>query len=164
MKKLTVILFLLSALRLAATAQYITRVSYADSLYKKIDDKIYDSFYSTQYMGTRKPAFNVLKVDINKKGKVTDVRFSDSADSAFIKAYNRKSKYASDKELFEKYAKAKKITDASILVPISFEPENNSGIPPKDIDNILMFKGVRFAGKSYVFPQITIRVLNEHNM
>ncbi len=145
----------------------LKKLSYTDSLLSKIDAPIYYSFYNPTYMVVKTATVTVLKIDIDKKGKVTDIRFSDSADSTFLKAYANRQQWPDEKGTIEKYAKAKGYRDVSLLMNVRFEPRYPS--PIKDIsydqvEAIMQFAGKEFTGNSVILPGMNIRVLAEHNM
>ena len=85
--------------------------SLEDSLLREIDNDIYYTYYSpfsSEYRSNHKePVFTLLKVDRGWDGKVTAIRFSGSADSAFVKAYFNNSRSKNRKGIFEEYAKIK---------------------------------------------------------
>jgi hypothetical protein len=143
------------------------KLSEADSLYHEIDNFIFGTFYTPSYMSTKISTFSILKVDIAWGGKVTDIRFSDSADSTFVKAWNDKLKTYDIKATFEKYAKAKSYEYVSLLIPISFEPQQ----PNSDkhytngyLESYLKFDKRPFEGKAIMLSPIFITVLSKGNM
>src|ERR1700753_686578 len=79
----------------------------SDSLYTEFSNTIYSSFYHSSYMSTNTPTFAIFKIDFDKNGKVTDMKFSDSADSSFVKAFENRKKWHDDKATLERYAKIK---------------------------------------------------------
>jgi hypothetical protein len=141
--------------------------SASDSLFNKFSNGIYHSFYTPSYMSTRTPTFTMLKVDINKDGKVTSIQFSDSADSTFVKAYLNRKKWHDDKATLERYAKIKSYTDLSLLIPVSWEPNypNQKELFSYDeMEGIMRFNKKDFTGKSVFFPPIYIKITPGGNM
>ena len=139
----------------------------ADSLFTEISSTIYDSFYTSSYMSTTNSTFTVLKIDINKQGKVTGINFSDSADSTFVKAYTNRKKWHDDTATLEKYAKINSYTDLSLLIPVSFEPNypyQKKLFSYDELESIMKFGKNSFTGKSVLFSLIRITVLPHGNM
>jgi hypothetical protein len=118
-------------------------------------------------MGVQTATFAVLKIDIDKKGKVTDIRFSDSADSTFLKAYANRQQWPDEKGTIEKYAKAKGYKNVSLLMHVRFEPRypsSNKYISYDQAEAVMQFAGKEFIGNSIILPCMNIRVSAEHNM
>ncbi|AYL96213.1 hypothetical protein HYN43_013325 [Mucilaginibacter celer] len=113
-------------------------------------------------MSVTTPTFAVLKINFDATCKVTDMRFSDSADSTFVKAFENRKKWHNDRATLEKYAKIKGYKDLSLLIPVSFEPR----LPDSDkhytnnyIESYMRFNNKDFEGKAIMMPPIFIRVL-----
>jgi hypothetical protein len=142
-------------------------VSYTDSLINEFKSELYNCLDQS---GIRSkivnPTFTVLKIDIDKNGKLTDIKFSDSADTLFIKTYMGRHKYHDDKSTLEKYAKAKSYTNISILIPVNYEPAYNSknSFNADKIGDYMKFNKKDFTGKAIMLTPIQIGVLSEHNM
>jgi hypothetical protein len=139
----------------------------ADSLFTEISNTIYDSFYTSSYMSTTNSTFTVLKIDINKQGKVTGINFSDSANSTFVKAYTNRKKWHDDTATLEKYAKMNSYTDVSLLIPVSFEPNypyQKKVFSYDELESMMKFDKKNFTGKSILFSLIRITVLPHGNM
>ena len=141
--------------------------SYTDSLLVEFENSIYTSFYTPKFWSKNTlPTFTVLKIDIDKNGNVTGIRFSDSADTAFVNAFLQRPKFHNDKSTLEKYAKAKSYSDCSILIPVSYEPSfgSNYSFLYRNMDSLMKFDSQYFIGKAIILAPIQIRVLSEHNM
>ena len=139
----------------------------SDSLLTEFSNAVYNTFYTPSYMSTTTPTFAVLKIEIDKNGKVADIRFSDSADSTFVKAFDNRKKWHDDKATLEKYAKLKSYKDVSLLMPVSFEPQQ----PNSDkhyangyLESYLKFDKKPFEGKAIMLSPIFITVLSKGNM
>lgn len=146
----------------------LPKQSYTDSLYAIICNPIYNSFYNPSYMSSTTPTFTMLKIDIDKNGKVTDIRFSDSADSTFVNAYVNRKKWPNEISTIEKFAKAKEYSDVSLLMPVNYEPnyrpKQTKVFSYEEMENIMKFNKKEFTGKVVKLPSMNIRVLSEHNM
>jgi hypothetical protein len=143
------------------------KLSYTDSLYLEMDNTIYNSFYDSSYFSTLTPTFTILKIDINKRGKVTGIQFSDSADTVFVKTYLNRKKWHDDKATIEKYAKVKSYKGISLLIPVSWEPNypNQKKIFSYDeMEGIMKFNGKDFTGQSVLLQPIYIRISPNGNM
>ncbi|MEZ2336751.1 hypothetical protein AB6735_14005 [Mucilaginibacter sp. RCC_168] len=132
-----------------------------DSLYTEISNTIYSSFYHSPYMSTTTPTFAILKIDFDKNGKVTDMRFSDSADSAFVKAFENREKWHDDNATLERYAKIKSYKNLSLLFPVSFEPQlpNSNKYYTNDyLESYFKFNKKDFTGKAVMQSPIFIKI------
>jgi hypothetical protein len=130
-----------------------------DSLINKFQNNIYYSFYNPSYMVNTVATFTILKIDINRQGKVTNIQFSDSADSTFVKAYLNYNKDQDNKTTLEKYAEIKSYKDISLLIPISYEPNypyQKKLFSYDELESMLKFNQQVFVGKSMVFSPIII--------
>jgi hypothetical protein len=143
------------------------KLSVEDSLYSEINNTIYNTFYTPSYMVNKTPVFTVFKVDIDWEGKVISIQFSDSADSTFVKAWLNKPKYHDDKATLERYAKAKSLTNISLLIPVIYEPnypQQKKVFSYDELEAIMKFNKQNFTGKSIMFSPINIAVLLRGNM
>lgn len=171
MKKLHFIIALILFAGIANAQQnekhLLVRISYTDSLINEFENSIYESFYNPVFWSkTPNPTFTVLKIDIDKEGKVKDVRFSDSADTLFVNAFLRRPKYHDDTATLKKYAKAKEYKDISILIPVSYEPfySPQHNFNYSNLELLMKFDKKDFTGKAIMLAPIQIKVLSEHNM
>ncbi|MET3611343.1 hypothetical protein [Mucilaginibacter rubeus] len=140
----------------------------SDSLLTEFSGTVYNSFYNPSYMSTTTPTFAVLKIDIDKNGKVVDMRFSDSADSTFVRAFDnrKKKKWHDDKATLEKYARIKSYKDVSLLIPVSYEPQlpnSNKYYTNGYLESYLKFNNKDFTGKAVMLSPIFIPVLTKGN-
>lgn len=138
-----------------------------DSLYLEISNTIYYTYYNPAYMSNKTPVFTILKVDVDWAGKVTNISFSDSADSVFVKAWQNKPKVHDDKATFERYSKEKSYKNVSLLIPISYEPQlpnSNKYFTNDYLETYLKFDKKAFVGNAIMLPPITITVLEKGNM
>jgi hypothetical protein len=145
--------------------------SLEDSLHMVIDNDIYHTYYSPYISGYRsnhkEPVFTMLKIDIGWDGKVTGIQFSDSADSAFVKAYFNSPRANNRKDIFEKYAKVKSYSRVSLIIPVSYQPNspNKEGVFSYDnVQSLTKFKGQSFIGPVVLLPTVIISVLSKNNM
>ncbi|WP_162996453.1 hypothetical protein [Mucilaginibacter celer] len=139
----------------------------ADSLYLEINNFIYGTFYNPTYWETKTPTFTVLKVDITWDGRVSDMRFSDSADSAFVKAWNDKLQTHDIKATFGRYAKEKSYEYLSLLIPVSFEPlqpKSENHYANKYLESYLKFDKRDFEGEAIMMTPVFVQVLAKGNM
>lgn len=139
----------------------------SDSLLTEFSNTVYNTFYTPSYMYTTTPTFAVLKIEIDKKGKVADIRFSDSADYTFVKAFDNRKKWHDDKATLEKYAKLKAYKDVSLLMPVSYEPQfpnPNKYYTNGYMESYLKFNNKDFTGKAVMLSPIFIPVLTKGNM
>jgi hypothetical protein len=151
---------------LSDNKQYV-KVPYTDSLYREFVNTIYNAFYNPSYMMTQSPTFTILKIAIDKQGKVADIRFSDSADSSLVKAWKNKPKSHDDVATLEKYAKAKAYKNISILIPVIFEPNApnlKKQFTYEQAESLFKFNRQSFSGSSIMMSPIPIPVLSDHNM
>jgi len=143
------------------------RPSYTDSLINEFRNTIYYSLYNSNLLANNKtPTFTVLKIDIDDKGIVTGITFSDSADTLFVKTFLKRHKYHDDIATLEKYAKAKSYNNISIIIPVSYEPLydiQNSFISNK-VEYIMKFDGKDFTGKAIMLAPIRVGMLSKNNM
>jgi hypothetical protein len=141
--------------------------SKADSLINEFENSVYECIHDPKFWAkSYVPTFTILKIDIDGMGKVKDIRFSDSADSLFVKAYLNKPNYHNDRSTLEKYAKEKSYTDVSLLIPVSYEP-NYSPVRSyyyKTMESIMKFDKKDFTGKAIMLKPISIKILKENNM
>jgi|GEM_PF-6123628 len=141
--------------------------SVADSLYNQFQSDVYYSFYNPTYMSNTTTTSTIMKVDIDWQGKVTDINFSDSADSIFVKVYRNHLKIHDDKVLLEKYAKSKSLTNISLLIPVNYEPNyphQRKTFSYDELEGLIKFNKRSFTGKSIIFEPINIAVLTRGNM
>ncbi|WP_109609250.1 hypothetical protein [Mucilaginibacter oryzae] len=118
-------------------------------------------------MSNKNPTFAVLRVDITWNGQVTDMRFSDSADSVFIKAWNEKLKTHDIKATFRRYAIAKSYEYVSLLIPVSYEPmqpESDKHYTNNYFESYMKFNKRDFEGKAIILAPIFIPVLANGEM
>lgn len=138
-----------------------------DSLYLEISNTIYYTYYNLAYMSNKTPVFAILKVDVDWAGKVTNISFSDSADSVFVKAWQNKPKVHDEKATFERYSKEKLYKNVSLLIPVSYEPQLPNSIKyfTNDyLETYLKFDKKAFVGNAIMLPPIIITVLLKGNM
>jgi hypothetical protein len=139
----------------------------SDSLYMEISTTIYYSFYATSYMSTSTPTFAILKIDFDKNGKVTDMKFSDSADSSFVKAFENRKKWHDDKATLERYAKIKSYKNISLLIPVSYEPllpNSTKYYTNAYLESYFKFDKKDFTGNAVMKSPIFIKVLAKGEM
>lgn len=144
-----------------------TPANAADSLIAEFENSIYNCFYNPKFWSkSNTPTFTVLKIDINKLGKVKNIRFSDSADTVFVNAFTERPKYHDYKATLEKYAKIKLYRNISMLIPVSFEPLYGPirSLNFDKIESLMKFDKKDLTGKIILLPAIRIKVLPEHNM
>jgi len=141
--------------------------SIEDSLYLEISNTIYYTYYNPSYMSNKTPVFTILKVEIDWAGKVTNISFSDSSDSVFVKAWQNKPKVHDDKATFERYSKEKSYRNVSLLIPVAYEPQlpnSNKYFTNDYLEAYMKFDKKAFAGSAIMLPPITITVLERGNM
>ena len=145
--------------------------SLEDSLRMVIDNDIYYTYYSPYTSGYRSnhkiPVFTMLKIDIGWDGKVTKIQFSDSADSAFVKAYFNNPRASNRKDIFEQYAKIKSYSRVSLIIPVSYQPNspNKEGVFSYDnVQSLTKFTGQSLIGPVVLLPTVIISVLSKNNM
>ncbi len=142
------------------------RKSHTDSLYTELNNTVYNAFYNSPYIMTQTPSFTMLKIDIDKNGKVSSINFSDSADSSLINAWQNRRKNRDYKATLEKYALSKYYKDISLLIPLAFEPNapnSKAHFTYKQIEAVFKFNQQEFIGPSIILPPIFIPVLADHN-
>ncbi|MBD1384262.1 hypothetical protein IDJ75_03150 [Mucilaginibacter rigui] len=133
----------------------------------KILNGIYFTYYSPTYISNKTPVFTILKVDVSKTGKITDIIFSDNTDAAFKNAYLNNNDIESFKKTLERYAQQKSYLNTSMLIPISYQPNspNKEGVFTYDnIQSLTKFKGQSFIGSTVILPTVIISVLSKNNM
>ena len=138
-----------------------------DSLFNQFRNTIYYSFYNPAYISNTTTTLTIMKVDINWQGKVTNMGFSDSADSTFVKAFNNHPKWYDDKATLEKYAKVMSLTNISLLIPINYEPnypDQHKVFSYDELEGLMKFGKKSFTGKCIMFEPINISVLSKGNM
>lgn len=138
-----------------------------DSLFNQFRNTIYNTFYNPVYMSNTTTTSTLLKVDINWEGKVTDISFSDSADSIFVKAFNNHPKWYDDKATLERYAKVMSLTNISLLIPINYEPNyphQRKILSYDELEGLMKFGKRNFTGKAIMFEPVNIAVLSKNNM
>jgi hypothetical protein len=144
--------------------------SYADSLMQRFENIIDSVYYDYHFWGKGiTHQFTMLQILIDKHGKVKRIWFSDSADKIFVDAFFQQTKSLNKIEIetLEKYTKAKRYKNISILIPVYFETrferhpsfEHNYNF----MESIMKFDGKPFLGKSVILEPVIIRVLAEHN-
>jgi hypothetical protein len=136
-------------------------------LLQKILNEIYHTYYSPIYMVNKTPVFTTLKVDVKRNGQIGDVSFSDNTSPMFADAYLRNKNILSFKTTFEKYALKKSLSNTSILVPISYQPNSPSKekvFTYDEIESLRKFKGKPFLEQGVVLPMVIISVLSKNNM
>jgi hypothetical protein len=145
----------------------IKKQSYTDSLFSEISGTVYNAFYTPSFMGNKTPTSAFLKIDIDDQGKVSDIRFSDSADSLFVKAWTNRKIIHDDKATLERYAKVKGYKDLSLLMQVNFEPgypNSNNLFSYGYIEAMMKFNKKLFIGNSVMLRQTNIRILPYGNM
>ncbi|MFA6247344.1 MAG: hypothetical protein WC615_10415 [Mucilaginibacter sp.] len=131
---------------------------------------VYNTIYSPEFRSQSfMPSFAFLKIDINASGNVTDVRFSDSADTLFVKQFKlRKSTPSNEKVLLEQYAKDNSYKDISIIIPVNYEPnytnKQSSIFYYNQMEALMQFNKKQFVGKAIILAPINIPVLTKGNM
>lgn len=145
--------------------------SLEDSLRMVIDNDIYYTYYSPYTSGYRsnhkESVFTMLKIDIGWDGKVTKIQFSDSADSAFVKAYFNNPRASNRKDIFEQYSKIKSYSHVSLIIPVNYQPDypNQKKIFSYDeFEGIMKFNGKDFTDQSVFLQPIHIRISANDNM
>lgn len=142
--------------------------SYVDSLLNEFRGTVYNSFNNPVFWAkSQTPVFTFLRVDIDKNGKVKNIRFSDSADTLFVAAFSHRPKYHNDKLTLERYAKARTYTDLSIIIPVSYEPSYSPQRDFYEINNmetLMKFDNMEISGKVIILSPVKIGVLPDHNM
>ncbi|MBS1520228.1 MAG: hypothetical protein JST50_04470 [Bacteroidetes bacterium] len=141
--------------------------SYADSLMGSFRNSIYSRIYNPAFWSkSTKPAFTMIKISIDINGKVSNIKFSDSADTLFLKTFLSMPKHYNDIAILEKYAAIKSYKNVSILVPVSYEPgyNPNHNYSYSNLQSLMKFDKKDLVGEVIITPPIIIGVLNEHNM
>lgn len=135
------------------------QTSFSDSLGNAFRNSVYRSinktiFWSKSYVST----YTMLKIDIDKYGKVKSLRFSDSGDTLFVKAFSHTQAYA-DTKLLEKYVRSRSYKDISILIPINYNPFYNTRrrFYYDKMESLMKFDGKDLNGKAILLPSINIR-------
>jgi hypothetical protein len=139
----------------------------SDSLFTEFSGTVYNCYYTPSYMSNSTPTFAMLKIDIDPKGKVTSIQFSDSADSTFVKAFVNRKKWHNDEATLEKYAKIKGYSEISLLIPVSWEPKypyQKKIFTYEELEGLMKFNSKNFTGKSIIFSPIHIKLSSSGNM
>jgi hypothetical protein len=142
--------------------------SYSDSLVQRFEKTI-DSVYHDSHFWYKgiTHQFTILQILIDKHGKVKKIGYSDSADKIFVDAFLKQSESPRNISTLEKYAKAKKYKNISILIPVYYETrferhpsfEHNYDF----MESIMKFDAKPFSGQSVILEPVIIRILAEHN-
>lgn len=129
---------------------------------------IYNTIYTPKFWSKSfMPSFSVLKIDINASGQVTDIRFSDSADTLFVKQFEMRKTVRSDEKAFlERYAKDNSYRDISIIIPVNYEPNYSSkrSFYYDQMESFMQFNKKHFTGKAIILAPMNISVLTKGNM
>lgn len=129
---------------------------------------VYNSIYTPEFWSKSFiPSFAVLKIDINASGHVTDIQFSDSADTLFVRQFEkRKSKLADEKALLERFAKTNSYKDISIIIPVNYEPNygNKRSFYYDQMESLMLFNKKQFTGKAIILATMNIAILTKGNM
>ena len=148
-----------------ATSQLIDDKNKSINQFRNI---VYNTIYAPEFRSqVFMPSFTVLKIDINALGNITDIRFSDSADTLFVKQYKlRKSTPSDEKALLEQYAKYNSYKDVSIIIPVNYEPNYDSkrSFYYDHMEVLMQFNKKYFTGKAIILAPINIPVLTKGNM
>ncbi|EHQ30358.1 hypothetical protein [Mucilaginibacter paludis] len=136
-----------------------------DSLFNDFRNAIYYTYYHPSYMSNKKPIFTMLKITLDWQGKVTDLGFSDSADSVFVNAFANKAKQYDFKATIETYAKVKSLTKISLIIPVYFEPsyeKKEHAFTYGELEGLMKFNKRSFEGPAIFYPEMNI-ALGEMN-
>ncbi len=129
---------------------------------------IYNTIYNPEFWSKSfMPSFAVLKVDINEPGHVTDIRFSDSADTLFVKQFEmRNTAWVKEKVLLECYARANSYKGVSIIIPVNYQPNYSikRSFYYDQMEPFMQFNKKNFNGKAIILDPINIPVLTKGNM
>lgn len=134
--------------------------SSADSLLDEFENSVYGNTYEPNALSKYTPRLTLLKIDINVNGQVTDIRFSDSADTSIVRTFQHRHQYHNDKSTFEKYARIKSYSDVSVLIPVSYWLLYNESkkINWGKTDALMKFEGKDFNGKAIILPLLDIGI------
>lgn len=141
---------------------------YADSLIGVFCNTIYRCGYNPGFWAKcYTPVFTTIKIDIDKKGKLSGVEFSDSADSLFKAEFSKGLNHERDKQILEEYAKAEQLKNVSILIPVYYEPwadvKYKFHLNYGAIEGLLRFNKKPYRGNAIVLPPVRIPVLSTGN-
>ncbi|QEM13999.1 hypothetical protein [Mucilaginibacter rubeus] len=130
--------------------------------------RIYRAIYNTYnnpyyWKKSLKPTFTTLKIDVSKKGSITDIRFSDSADSLFKAEFEQNIKKF--RSIADQWVKSKSYKGISLLIPVYYETkyELKPTVGYDDVEFVLKFNKKAFTGNTVLLRPVTIRVLNNGN-
>lgn len=134
-----------------------------DFLYKKINDGIYYSYYNPKYMDRPLNTVTFFKIDIDKRGEVSGISFSDSADSVFVKAYFERQKMYNTMPYIQQFVKQGGYREVALLIPVSFEAVKPLDTAFKNPEKLMRFSKRDFTGKAIIFPVLNIKI-SDHEM
>lgn len=140
----------------------------ADSLIRSVQNMVFTAYQSPSFSLTyHAPTFTVLRAVIDSSGKLNDIIFSDSADSAFVAVFVHEKRYQATKRNISEYAKKMGYKDISILIPIYYETNAETGPELKQtynqIENFMKFGNKNLTGNCVFLNPVKIILLSKGN-
>ncbi|WP_133300231.1 hypothetical protein [Mucilaginibacter terrenus] len=138
------------------------RKSYPDSLLGVFSNAVYAVVYNPSFWKNNlTQTITFIKVDINKKGVVQGINFSDSADTTFVNEYARKLDFNTLVPTLNKYAKAMSYKNLSLLLPLTYIPQQRGkrAIDPDALNRVMRFNNKYFSGKAILLEPLSMGVL-----
>jgi len=147
----------LFALNADAQGHFNTKLK-ADSLLKVFENDIYGGIYEPNPSAHFTAQMTFLKIEINAKGKITDINFSDNADPSLVKSFKNRPRYNDDYINLELYAQSKSYKAISLLIPVIYwvRYETIGTTTEKQNASIMQFDKKNFIGKAIVLPSLDI--------
>lgn len=139
----------------------------SDSLITQFYNKVYGCFYNPVYIKKGSVTVTLLKIDIDKNGKVRNMGFSDSADPNFKEAFSQRKTNPDDFDTLAKYAAIKGYVDLSLLIPVYFEPgypNQYKAFNYEELEDLMKFNKESVTGRIILLQPIIIRVAKSGNM
>ncbi len=112
-------------------------------------------FNSKCYMST----FTVLKIDIDNRGEIKDLNFSDNVDTLFSKSFFLRHTYKNERAILTQYIKLNAYKNISVLIPINYEPFNDvhRNLYYDSMESFLRFNKKDFTGKAVMLSPIEVK-------
>lgn len=147
------LLVLLSTLSISVSAQNADSLlldNFKQSVIKRFD-------YPNELVKRCSGTSVVLKINVNAKGDVVDMKLSDSADPFFVIEWLSKEKEM-DVISLKRYIKSRLIVNTNVLLPISYMFKSNicglSLIDPYALQHLYQFEKKQLTGSTYLLSPL----------
>ena len=122
--------------------------------YEALIKRFYGSVVNNVHM-VPKPIGTIIKIDVDRLGKIAGIQLSDSADPDFMKQFEQQKKTL-DFDALNRYVKANNLSNISLLIPYYVTDKKNPNASHGKGRKLKQFENKDVTGKTIMLDPIEI--------